>query len=181
LLDIIQNSIIAKASKITISIHTEASEEKLEITVEDNGTGMAEELLSRVTSPFTTTRTTRKIGMGIPLFKASCEMASGNLEIISVEGKGTRLKASMKINHIDRLPLGDIGETAVAAIMTNPEVEYELLLGSKQGSFRFDSNEVEEKLGDVPITEYEVMTWIREYINEGVRMIFGGVLDEVIS
>jgi hypothetical protein len=181
LLDIIQNSIKAKATKITIFIVADATRDQLDITVRDNGAGMDRELLGRVVNPFATTRTTRKVGMGVPLLKESCEKASGKLEIESAKGEGTTLAATFKISHIDRQPLGNIGETLSSVILSSPGIEFEILLDNKNNSFKFNSYEVKEKLGEVPITEYEVITWIREYVKEGIKKIFGGVLDEVDS
>lgn len=181
LMDIIQNSISAKAGKVFVGIKADKSLDKLEIEITDNGTGMDNELLKQVVDPFVTTRTTRKIGLGIPLLKDSAEMASGELTIKSVKGKGTTLAASFKIGHIDRIPLGSIDETIVSVIMANPEIEFELVLHNASERFRFDSFDVKEKIGDLSITNYEILTWIKEYIQEGIKTIFGGVLDEVVG
>lgn len=181
LLDIIRNSTAASARNIKVQITAYTSEDKLTIIIEDDGTGMDNELLERVTNPFTTTRTTRKIGMGIPLLKASAEMSSGELKIDSVKGKGTVVYATFKISHIDRPPLGDIASTMTSLIAAEPEIEFMLSLNSDNGSFRFDTAEIKEKLGDVPINEIEVISWIGEFIEEGIKSIFGGVLDEIDS
>lgn len=180
-MDIIQNSVSAKAGKIFIGIKANKSLDNLEIEISDNGTGMDEEFLKHVVDPFVTTRTTRKIGLGISLFKASAEMALGELTIESEKGKGTTLKASFKIHNIDRIPLGSIEETLITVIIANPEIEFELLLENESENFKFNSFEVKEKIGDLPITNYEILTWIKEYIQEGIKIIFGGVLDEIIS
>ena len=181
LLDIIQNSIAADASKIITTIYANQSDDELGIIVEDNGHGMDKELLDKVTDPFVTTRKTRNIGIGIPLLKSSSEMAGGRLDIDSTRGKGTVLKSTFKIGHIDRLPLGDVSDTFVSLIAARPDIEYELKLYNGNESYLFNSFEIKEKLGDVPITEYEVLAWIREFINEGVKTIFGGVLNEIDS
>jgi len=181
LLDIIQNSIAADAGKIIVTIYTKEPDEELGIIVEDNGHGMDKEFLERVTDPFVTTRKTRNIGIGIPLLKSSSEMAGGRLDIDSVKGKGTILKATFKIGHIDRLPLGDVADTFISLIAARPDIEFELKLDNGKESFLFNSLEIKEKLGGVPITEYEVLSWIREFIDEGVKTIFGGVLNEINS
>ncbi|MCX7922152.1 MAG: ATP-binding protein [Clostridia bacterium] len=181
LIDIIQNSISAKAKNITISLNACTESDNLKIEVADNGVGMDEELLSQVTNPFVTTRTTRKVGLGISLLKASAESTGGSLAVTSVKGEGTTLVADFKIKHIDRLPLGDIGETMVSAILTEPDINFELNLFSNKDSFKFSSFEIKDKLGEVPITQLDIITWIREFINEGVKITFGGVLDEIIS
>lgn len=180
-MDIIQNSVSAKATAIVTTITADSNADELAITVSDNGTGMDEEFLKQVTSPFATTRTTRKVGLGVPLFKESAEAAGGEFVIDSVQNKGTTLKATFKISHIDRLPLGDVAETMMGVILSSPHIQWVLELDSNNGNFRFDSFEVVEKLGGVPITEYEVVTWIKGYIDEGIKFIFGGVLHEIIS
>ncbi|HHV99549.1 MAG TPA: ATP-binding protein [Clostridiaceae bacterium] len=181
LLDIIRNSTAAGARNIKVQILADINEDELRIIIEDDGIGMDNELLERVTNPFTTTRTTRKIGMGIPLLKASAEMSSGELKIDSVKGKGTVVCATFKISHIDRPPLGDIASTMTGLIAAEPEIEFILNLNSDNGSFKFDTTEIKEKLGGVPINEIEVVYWIREFIEEGIKSIFGGVLDEIDS
>lgn len=181
LLDIIQNSISANAGKIGITIYVDELIDELGIIVEDNGCGMEKDFLDKVIDPFVTTRKTRKVGIGIPLIKTSAELAGGNLYLESVRGKGTILKATFKIGHIDRLPLGDVSETIASLIAASPEVEFRLLLKNGQNEFEFSTVEVKKLLVDVSITEYNVLTWIREFINEGVKKIFGGVLNEIIS
>lgn len=181
LMDIIQNSISASCSKITVSINANKELDLLEIEIADNGVGMDKELLNSVSNPFTTTRKTRKIGLGIPLLKDSANLSGGCLTINSQKGIGTVVKASFRISHIDRIPLGDMAETIVTVIIANPDIGFELNLGNAKEVFRFDLAEVKEKLGDVPINDYEVVTWIKEYINEGIKFIFGGVLNEVVS
>jgi hypothetical protein len=181
LMDIMQNSISAKAGKITVILALNESLDELEVAIIDNGMGMDEEFLKNVTDPFVTTRTTRKVGLGIPLLKASAQRAGGELAISSEKNKGTEIKAFFKVKHIDRIPLGDIAETMVSTIISDPGIGIELIMSDSKESFTFNSYEVKEKLGDVPITNYEVITWMKEYIDEGLKRIFGGVLDEITS
>jgi hypothetical protein len=181
LLDIVQNSIHAKAKKISITIGAYTSLNILEILIVDDGCGMSAEFVTQVINPFTTTRATRKIGMGIPLLKSSAQRAEGTLDIQSLEGKGTTVRTTFKTSHMDRPPLGRLSETIIALIASNPEIRYELVLKSDDENFRLDTVEIKDRLGEVPITHYEVMTWIREYIDEGIKTIFGGVLDEINS
>ena len=67
ILDIVENSVKAGATLTEILI--EESSDILTITVKDDGCGMSDEIEKQVTDPFYTTRTTRKVGLGIPLFK----------------------------------------------------------------------------------------------------------------
>ncbi len=181
LMDIMQNSITAKASKVTIVIEAYSEYDSLLITVSDNGMGMGEELLSQVTNPFVTTRSTRKVGLGISLLRASAERAGGQIEISSKINEGTTLKASFEISNIDRIPLGDISQTIISMIAANPDKDFELLLESSKGNFRVDTAEIKEKLGEVPVNNFEIITWIKEFIDEGIKITFGGVLNEINS
>ena len=180
-MDIIQNSVTAKAARIEVIAEAELSTEMLIITIKDNGSGMDKELLARVTDPFSTTRTTRKVGLGLPLFKAAAERTEGELSITSNKGYGTTVTASFSIRNIDRPPLGDVAETITGIILSSPEIELVLKLVCGKEIFEINTSEIKEKLGEVPITEYEVLAWIKEYINEGITAIFGGVLDEIDS
>jgi anti-sigma regulatory factor (Ser/Thr protein kinase) len=181
LLDLVQNSITARADHIEIAIRADRNNGILEISVRDNGVGMDPELLQRVTDPFATTRTTRRVGLGIPLIKASAERAAGGLVIASEKGKGTSVDARFMIDNIDRPPLGDVAGTIVDIIISEPAREFTLVLENGSDTFRFDSAEIKERLGEVPITEYAVTVWMREYLNEGIKVIFGGVLNEIDS
>ena len=110
ILDICQNSISANAASIQIILNIDEEKDKLQIIIWDNGCGMSEDFLKKVTSPFITTRTTRKIGLGIPLFKAGCEACDGSFEITSVRNQGTEVKAEYRLSHIDRPPMGELAE-----------------------------------------------------------------------
>lgn len=179
LLDIIQNSVTAGAGKIDLLLSTANSDNQLIIVVKDNGMGMDEELLKKVTDPFTTTRTTRKVGLGIPLFSAAARMSAGSFAIRSEKGLGTTVTAAFQTDHIDRPPLGSISETLSSQILAKPEIEYELIMENKTDRFVFNSFAVQEQLGEVPINNFDVLSWIGGYIDEGVKAIFGGVLDEI--
>lgn len=181
LMDIIQNSLAAGAGCITTVLTADTKTGILIMTIEDNGCGMDSDMLMKVTDPFTTTRTTRKVGLGIPLLKAAAEMASGEFVITSEKGKGTVVKASFVIRNIDRPPLGDITDTIAGVILANPDTDFKLKLEGKSEAFEMDTAEIKQSLKEVPITEYEVLKWIREYLNEGITAIFGGVLDEIDS
>lgn len=153
----------------------------LTVQIEDNGCGMSEEFLAVVEDPFTTSRKTRKVGMGIPFFKLACEQGGGHMLIDSKQNVGTKLLGSFEIDNIDRLPLGDLGETMQFLISGAPETKFILELQSSKGCFTFHTDEVKAELGDTPISEYEILQWIKEYINENVQIIFGGVLNEIVS
>lgn len=181
ILDIMQNSTAARASLIKVMILAEIETGVLEVVIEDNGCGMDSELLVRVTDPFSTTRTTRKVGLGIPLYKASAEQSGGSFGITSQKGVGTVVTARYMIDHIDRPPLGELAGIITDMAAAYPAIEIQLLLESASKQFVFNSREVSQTLGEVPLTEFTVVKWLREYIGEGLKEIFGGVLSEIDS
>jgi hypothetical protein len=181
ILDIMQNSTAAKSTLIKVTLQAETEAGLLEVIVEDNGCGMDEEFLSSVTNPFSTTRTTRKVGLGIPFFKASAEQSGGSFSITSGKGIGTVVKSSYMIDHIDRPPLGDVSGVITDTAAAYPAVELQLVAAGGNKQFKFNSREVAQRLGEVPLAEFAVVQWLREYIGEGLKEIFGGVLNEIVS
>lgn len=173
LLDLIQNSVKAGASLIEIIITEKAG--LLTIELNDNGCGMSEEFLQRVESPFTTTRTTRKVGLGIPLFKQAALMAGGDFGISSRQGEGTRIKASFEINNIDRAPMGDLAGTILGQVLSTPVTpDYRLLYAVEDASFEFDTREIRRQLEGVPLDAPDVIAWMKDYLEEGIRELNGG-------
>lgn len=168
-LDIAQNSIVAGADLITISVNEDTAADRLTIVIEDNGRGMTPEQLQRVRDPFYTTRTTRKVGMGIPLFRMAAEMTGGFLDIRSEPGKGTVVTAVFALSHIDRMPLGDIQGTVTALIRLNPHLNFRYIHTVDGASFELDTRHLREILGDVPLNEPDVMDWISGYLRENLE------------
>ena len=175
ILDIVQNSIRAKASLIEISIEEVPSSDTFAFTVKDNGCGMDEEMVKRVTDPFVTTRTTRKVGLGISLLKSLAEQTGGGIKLESEVGVGTIIRADFSYNHIDRQPLGDISAVMVSLISMNPEIDFVYTHSFEKEEFVLDTRQLREVLGgEVSFSELSVATWIGEYINEGLSEIYGG-------
>ena len=177
LLDLAQNSVTAGASLIRIRIEVD-DDGWLTLTLEDNGKGMSPELLDRVRSPFTTTRTTRKVGLGIPLMMENAEKAGGMVHIDSTPGKGTTLTATMDTKNIDCLPLGDLSGTLLSMMLTNPlKPDFVFEGKTRLGTCSFDTRDVRNALGsDIPFNEPAVASWLQEALQEEVNPIFGGVL-----
>jgi len=173
ILDIVENSLRAGASLIRISITADELQDTLTVTIEDNGSGMSAEMLEKVRSPFTTTRTTRDVGLGIPLLMAGCESTGGHLSIESSLGKGTKLTAVYGTSHIDRPPLGNIAETVASLVLANPQVNFVLTV-RRDECFEFDTRMIKATLQGVPVTEPSVMMFIREYLEEGTVKVLGG-------
>jgi len=176
-----QNSTAADASLIWVRLLADREKRLLEVVIGDNGCGMDNEMLARVTDPFSTTRKTRKVGLGIPLFKASALQSGGNFEIKSQKGLGTTVTARFMIDNIDRPPLGDVSGVIADMAAAYPETEIQLMLEYENKRFEFSSRQIKATLGDVPLSEYAVIKWMREYIGEAIKDIFGGVLNEIIS
>ncbi len=180
LMDVVRNSVDAGAGKIEIYIEADIQEDILKITVKDNGRGMEDSTIKKVTDPFYTTRTTRKVGLGIPLFVETCRRSQGDLTIKSELGKGTEITAVMKISSIDRPPIGDIGNTVAGLQASETEIDY--VVGFKCGDkdFTYSTEEVRQVLGnEVSLDNPQVIGWIEESITEGLENIFGGVLNEI--
>ncbi|MBQ8894057.1 MAG: sensor histidine kinase [Clostridia bacterium] len=174
ILDITYNSIKANAEKIEISISESISANLIQIEIKDNGHGMDHELLEKVTDPFVTTRTTRKVGLGIPLFKQSAEDTDGKFSISSKIGEGTAVYASFRLDHLDRAPIGDISSTMVSLIQANDQIHFIYRHSTDSGEFVLDTDDLHAQLGDVPLSEPAVLSWIGEYIKENLEDIQGG-------
>lgn len=168
ILDIAKNSVKAKASVIEIIISEDEETNLLTIEIKDNGCGMSKEFLEKVRDPFSTTRTTRKVGMGIPLFEAAAVQCGGYVDITSEEGVGTEFKVVFEYNHIDRAPLGDMPGTMQVLISGSPEIDF-IYRHEKNGKvFNMDTRELRQVLGEVPLDTPDVLAWIDGFIQEGL-------------
>jgi len=167
IMDIIQNSVRAKADTVKLLISID--KEWLCIRVEDNGTGMDSETLEKVVDPFYTSRTTRKVGLGIPLIKQNAELTDGEMQLESEVGTGTILTAKFGINHIDRPPMGDIASTAAMMITGNDGVNLIFVVKKGEEEFGISTNEVKEVLGDVDVRMPKVTSFLKEMIEENFR------------
>jgi hypothetical protein len=174
ILDIAQNSISAGASIIGINIDENLAANTMAIEVTDNGSGMPAEVLERVTDPYYTSRTTRRVGLGIPLFKQNAEATGGSLYIDSEEGRGTSLNATFVHNHLDRPPLGDMAGVMVLLVGANPEIKFVFTYQVENEEYMFDTEEVKEALDGLPINDPQVMRFLKEMINENLQAIKAG-------
>ena len=171
ILDIAQNSVTARSTLINIDL-VETSD-TLRITISDNGCGMSKEMVETVTSPFTTSRTTRKVGLGIPLFKMAAEQTGGSLTISSKSEKdhpddhGTVTSALFYKNHLDYTPLGDIINTIVTLIQGMGEIDLVFTHKSDTLDVLLDTREIRDTLGgDIPLNIPDVLVWITEFLKE---------------
>ncbi len=171
LLDIAENSVAADARKVRIVVEEDPKKDRLRMSVEDDGRGMDEDLVARVTDPFVTSRTTRKVGLGIPLLKAAAEACNGYLRVNSAPGRGTRLEAEFQRSHIDRMPLGDLAGTLLELLVAWPQVHWVFCYKQNGSEFCFDDGPVKQELGGVSLTEPGILRYLRETLQEGVNDI----------
>lgn len=167
ILDLAQNSIAAEATRLEIEVAADTIADRLTISLQDNGRGMSPEFLSRVRDPFVTTRTTRKVGLGIPMFEAAAQACDGRLAIQSAPGKGTYIAATFRLSHIDRAPLGDITSTLITIIAVNPNLHLRYTQRVDDKAFVLDTKDINAQLDGVPINEAPVLKWLAEFVKEG--------------
>lgn len=166
-LDVAQNSVRAGASLIEITVSADSASDRLTVTLSDDGCGMSEEQLKSVTDPFFTTRTTRKIGLGIPFFKQSAELTGGSFEITSEVGVGTKTEAVYVLSSIDRMPLGNMSQTIHSLVTLNTHIDFLYTYSADGKSFALDTREFKEILGeDADFAAPEVSAFIMDYLKE---------------
>lgn len=171
ILDIFQNSVVAGASIIELHI-TESEQENLYlVTFIDNGKGMDAETVKNVTDPFFTTRTTRKVGLGLPLLKQNAERTGGTMNITSIIGTGTTVEVTFRFSHIDRLPLGDIAGTLALTAASYSAIDFIYKHTSTIGTFIFDTREIKAELGEIPLNTPQVITFMKNFIFDNLREI----------
>ena len=176
ILDVAENSTRAGASLVEITVDADPEADRLTVTIADNGCGMTEEQVARVTDPFFTSRTTRKVGLGVPFFKYAAESTGGTFTITSQTGIGTTVIAVFVLSHIDRMPLGDITSTIHTLIVYHPETDFLYRYVYNGASFTLDTREFREVLGDGPFDTPEISEYIREYLAENKQETDGGVI-----
>lgn len=174
IMDIVQNSIRAKADRIEINVAENREKDSFQIEIRDNGTGMDAETLARVRYPFFTSRTVRKVGLGIPLLQQNAERTGGKITISSAPGEGTTLNAWFTHSHLDRPPLGDLAETVSLLIASNPEIHFIYRHLTDWGTYGLDTEEIKKILENVPLNHPEVVLGIQEMIRENLKTIKAG-------
>ena len=165
LLDVAKNSTAAGAGRVSVTLD-ETPDGWLTVAIVDDGRGMDPEFLAQVTDPFTTTRTTRKVGLGLPLYRMAAEQTGGSLDIQSEVGRGTAVTARFLRRHLDCPPLGDLAGTIALLIQGSPDMELTYRHTTPNGRLELSTAELREILGDVPLSEPEVFAWIQDYLTE---------------
>ena len=174
-LDVAQNSVRAEASLIQLSVIADTAADRLTITIQDDGCGMTAEQVAHVEDPFFTTRTTRKVGLGVPFFKMAALCTGGDFTIDSTPGVGTTVTAVFGLSHIDRMPLGDMVSTVHTLITMNEHIDFVYLYQVDDRSYTLDTREFREILGDVSFQASEVSAYIREYLSENEQEVRQGM------
>lgn len=173
-LDVAENSVRANATWVRIEVLVDESADSLIVSIEDNGCGMSEEQVKKVSDPFFTTRTTRKVGLGVPFFKEACECTGGDFTIESKEGVGTKFTARFVLSHIDRIPLGDINGSIHQLVTFREEIHWIYRYKFNDKEFTMDTAEFREVLGDISFKTRDVSDYIMEYLNENKFSVDGG-------
>ena len=174
ILDIAQNSISAGSTLTEITVCVSHEKNLVSLTFKDNGCGMPPEFVKAVTEPFTTTRKTRRIGLGLPLLHMTANMTGGEFHIESEVGKGTCVSVSFGLDHIDRPPLGDVAGSWFTLVFMNPDIDFVYTHIFNESDFSLDTRELRSILGEVSFSEPSVALWISDYVNEGLTEIYGG-------
>lgn len=175
-LDVAQNSIRAGAKLIEITVTADTNRDILHIVIADDGCGMTQEQIKSVTDPFYTTRTTRKVGLGIPFFQYAATSTGGTFHIESVVGSGTQVTADFTLSHIDRMPLGDMTSTMHTLITMNTRIDFLYTYTVDERSFTLDTREFRTVLGDLPFDIPDVSNYIKEFLSENKQEVDNGII-----
>jgi hypothetical protein len=171
ILDMVENAIEANAAHVDLQITEDMDADLLQITVIDDGAGMDADAVQRARDPFYTTRKTRHVGLGIPLFAAAAERCGGAVAIASTPGEGTTIEAQFRHSHIDRAPLGDLPGTLVCILMNERTIDlrfrHTCVVRETANTFELDTIQIKQVLGDVPLTHPAVRDWLRAHIADG--------------
>jgi anti-sigma regulatory factor (Ser/Thr protein kinase) len=166
ILDIVENSVASGAHNVGIIVSEDRSKDLMTVMITDDGKGMSAEAITRATDPFYTTRTTRRVGFGLGLFKEAARIANGQLDIRSSPGAGTTVTATFQLSNIDRKPLGDMASTLVTLIAGNPGVHFAYRHERDGEAFVLDTEELRDRLGGVSTNTPEVLSFVRKFIAE---------------
>ena len=171
ILDIAQNSIRANAKLVQIRITEKPDFDEYLIEIADDGQGMAKEQVERASDPFFTSRTTRKVGMGLSLIKHNAEQSGGSFHLISEKGKGTQIVVTFGLHHIDRPILGDIAGTLLILADNEKQTEFVYTHQTPNGEYQFDTRVIKESLDEIPFSTPEIRKFLIEMIRENLEQI----------
>ncbi len=176
--DLVENATRAGANVVSVEVEQRTSSDRLLLRVMDNGSGMDPDTAARAVDPFFTSRTCRRVGLGLPLLSASAERCEGRLDVRSRQGQGTTVEATFRLSHIDTPPLGDLGATLMCAVLGHPEANIHYRHSSDDGVFELDTATIRAELGDVPLSHPSVLRWLETYVTEGLATIGAAIAQE---
>ena len=171
ILDIIQNSLSAKASLVELLVWEDVANNLLTITIKDNGKGMTPQQVEQVIDPFFTSRTTRRVGLGLPLYRQTADQSGGTLKVESVEGIGTTITATFVYNHIDRPPMGNLANAVVLMMSANPNCTFDFSFKFNEQIYSVNTHEINEALDGLPINDVHVIKIVTKMIDENIKEI----------
>jgi hypothetical protein len=172
-MDILQNSVVVGATRVWLTVEEDRAADLLRIVIADNGRGMTPGQVARLDDPFFTSRTTRRVGMGIPLFRQTAEQSGGMLRVESTPGRGTTVEATFGWSNIDRPPLGNIANTLILTVAAHPGIEFTFTYRHGSGEYRFDTVEIKEALDGVPMNNPQIMRMLEQMVAENIRELQG--------
>lgn len=171
ILDVASNAIRAQAAHVVIRLTVSEKADQLVLIISDDGCGMDAVQLKQAVDPFYTTRTTRRVGLGLPFFKGIADQCGGRFTLKSKPGVGTQVELTIPASHWDAPPLGNIAESITALIQASPTIEWIFDYQTDKGLFHFDSAEIQAELEDVSLQEPMILIWIRDYISEQIQAL----------
>jgi hypothetical protein len=174
-LELLQNSLAANASRIDFTVNLNQPDGSSLMIVKDNGKGMDEAMLKKVSSPFTTSRTTRKVGLGVAFFTQAITQADGTWSITSKPGEGTEVRGTWKSDHWDAPPMGNLGEAVMFVIQSQPYLQLHFNFAYNSNTYDFDSKVLESAIAPVPLSELAILQWIENEINTNIQHCKGGI------
>lgn len=175
IMDIAQNSISAGASLVEIEISVSHEKDSIGFVFRDNGCGMSPEMVKSVAEPFTTTRKTRKVGLGLPLLSQTAMMTGGDFGIQSEVGRGTTVTVSFGLSNIDRPPMGDTSGALFSLVLMNPDIDFVFVYDYDGNRFEFDTREISKMVAPIPLTNPEISAWIKECLYQEISELHGGL------
>ena len=175
ILDIAQNSIAAGASLVEIDIVVSHAQDTVSLAFIDNGCGMSEDMVRAVCDPFTTTRKTRKVGLGLPLLKMTAQATGGEMSIASQMGEGTTVRVSFGLSHIDRPPMGDVSGVLHTLVLMNPQTDFRFAFDYDGKTFVLDTREIREAVAPIPLDHPDISAWIRDCLKQNIDELHGGL------
>lgn len=171
LFDLVQNAVAAGARVVRLEIRDAGDDDGLEIVVADDGRGMDERTLLKVQDPFFTSKRFKKVGLGIPLLKATAEVCGGDFSISSRPGHGTRVQARLRRGHLDCPPLGDLEGTLLTLMTSLEGIDLRFAFRSPRGEFSVSSAEARAQAGGLPLSHPDVFRFLKEYIRQGLSSL----------